>query len=840
MRNTGLVLVESLSISGDFASDASIVLIGARGTGKSSLAIIAWSSFRLKHIDVDQFFLRKTRLTRSAFRKENGAKECREQEVSILTELLDTHSKGCVIVCPPGCVEEEAALLLLKQYAQTHPVIHVTRSPNAVQEYLKAPDPSKFNLVLELRNRVYRACSNFEFYNLDEEEVAHSTTSIIDGISRHGSDINNFSPQSLRLKRMEESFVHFVKKVLHPAPPVQHHGGRFPLPPSRSSYSYLLSVSLSQVNARDFKVEWLDCGADACQLEIDVLAGHERRSTASVAEEISRAFAILTRFFDGPTIYHVRLPPASSELEGQYLDLLHHGFRLGADYLTVDLRCSSEKVGSLMTYQGFTKLIGDFHDENPGTDGWSRRQPWDMYHKVSTLGLDGIRMTQVATNTEDNSAAVSFTFEAGRLTGRQPFLIVYNTGALGRTSRCYNQVLTPVTTAELMSRDSKDPEMMGLDAELTIQSAQNALYAMFVYDPMQYYIIGVDVSYSLSPPVHNAAHRFFGMPHSLSRRSMSSLEGMQELVHGVHFGGISIAQGFKMSVFPFVSALSTHARNIGAINSLIPIRSSFFEGARPPPLDFWANRNRAGPVLGLYGENTDWVGMTRCVLRNLSPANAITPRTTALIIGAGGMARAALYSLLQLGVLHIMVYNRTPVNARSLADHFNTLDNQRANEISRSASVNGDEGDSYKEKAKIRVLESLEAEWCTDLAQPTIFISCIPASKVVEQPGADFTLPLQWMKSPTGGVVVDLNYRPLVTPLLHQVRQQAHRGWVAVDGLENLAAQASAQFELFTGRKVPQNLMRVAALQNYHTIHDDDAEAREVIRSKLMQLQGVP
>jgi shikimate 5-dehydrogenase len=44
--------------------------------------------------------------------------------------------------------------------------------------------------------------------------------------------------------------------------------------------------------------------------------------------------------------------------------------------------------------------------------------------------------------------------------------------------------------------------------------------------------------------------------------------------------------------------------------------------------------------------------------------------------------------------------------------------------------------------------------------------------------------------------------------VFRQVHQQMNRGWVALNGLENLTAQASVQFELFTGRRPPQGLMK--------------------------------
>ena len=805
-------------ITQDIRTDRlSIILVGARGTGKSTLATIAWSSFGFKYIDLGYL----------ALRREGNTQPGSGKEPSTLKDLLNLHSRGCAIVWPSGNVED-AGLRLLRDYSQSHHVIHVTRSVSAIAEYLHSPDPIKVERMLALENRIYRACSNFEFYNFDEDAGATVAT-------RHESVATEKlgTPRnSLRLKRLEESFVRFIRNISHFSAITQRRD-QLSLPISRSDYTYLLSIPLSLVNLPEFQLSWLDCGADACQVEIDISKELARRSAASLLDDISRVCATLTRFFEGPIVYHVLLPATGGfNLESVYFDLMRHAFRINVDYVTVDLRWPSDRILSLTNQKGSTKLVGVFHDEDPGFDGWAQRKRWDMYRKACTLDLDGVRITQVCKSMEDNHALTAFTVAVNRQSLKRPFLSAYNTGPLGRSSRCSNQIFTPITTSELVVGDSQTLTVPNYETELDIRLAQNALYASFMYDPMRYHIIGIDVSYTLSPLIHSAAYRFFGMPHSFTHHSMSTLDEMQLLGKDVHLGGISIAQGFKRSVFPFVTAMSHHASAIGAINTLIPMRCPFKNLDQPPP-DFWSGRNRAGLVLGLYGENTDWSGMARCVSRNLSPANAITSRTTALVIGAGGMARAAIYALLQIGVLRVVIYNRTTSHAKALANYFNNLQvikkrNGLSTPVYQENMVN--------DQAEVRLIDTLEQEWCEGLAQPTIVISCVPASSAVNQSGAQITLPLQWMQSPTGGVVLDLGYHPLITPLLRQVRQHAHRGWVTVDGLDNLAAQASIQFELFTGRKVPQNYMKIEALKGYQILHSSDAEAQEVVQDKLALL----
>ena len=129
-----------------------------------------------------------------------------------------------------------------------------------------------------------------------------------------------------------------------------------------------------------------------------------------------------------------------------------------------------------------------------------------------------------------------------------------------------------------------------------------------------------------------------------------------------------------------------------------------------------------------------------CLRRSISPRNVVQPsRTTGLVIGAGGMARAAIYAMIQLGCRKIFMYNRTIEHAETVARHFNSW----------AAGLRGD-------GEIVQVLRNADQAWPSGLKPPTMVVSCVPARSVGDQAPANFEMPLHWLGSPTGGVVVEV------------------------------------------------------------------------------------
>ena len=144
----------------------------------------------------------------------------------------------------------------------------------------------------------------------------------------------------------------------------------------------------------------------------------------------------------------------------------------------------------------------------------------------------------------------------------------------------------------------------------------------------------------------------------------------------------------------------------------------------------------------------------------------------AVIIGAGGTARAACYSLKQLGVDKLYLFNRTAERAEKLADEFGAL-------------------------------------VCKDLGSLNsvdIVVGTIPAGAQKEDhfPGNLFA---------SKPVVVELAYRPRTTPLL-KLAQDA--GCQVVEGIDILIEQGLYQFKTWTSCNPPSLVMASAVHKAYN------------------------
>lgn len=728
-------------------ADASIALIGIRGTGMSTLAVIASSALGFRLIDADHHFYQATALSRAAYKSTHGVARYRQEELRLMRSMLLENQTRAVIVCGPGVVEGTGQAWLA-EYAQSHPIIYILRDAECIEKHLRVWDTGTISRLARLSGPTHRNLSNFEFYNLSNPYPAESNQTALSGQQ---------SPRSLALKQLEVDFIHLLYAITRRTEPHEARHSLSVLPPESRFFTYALSLPISIPDSVSHSLGRGDMAADAIELVLSPLdmAG---KLDNSAPNYITRQFWTTRRNLELPIIFHVKSAELKRQLsdsqtdsidpEQTYFELLHHGLRLAPEYLSVNILCNDQRIRDLIAVKGSTKIIADYFDSDPSQRGWDHPERKNMIRRAEVLGCDLVRLCQEATSVEDNFLAQKFVQNIRSSEEYKIPLIAYNTGRLGRTSCFLNTILSPVTHPLLRS---VAPECAPTSL-VTVQEAQNALYSSFILDKVYFGIYGANVVQSLSPAMHNAGFEFYGMPHNYRIFQHQTLDHLQELIKDPKFSGASITAPFKRDVMPLIDKISREAQAIGAVNTLLPLRST--------DANALLVRNRAGPAVAVYGDNTDWIGIHVCIRRNLSPINAVRRRTTALILGAGGMARAAIYALIRLGVRTVFICNRTQHNAAELARQFQNWPLQensgKGSESETTRSRNVGSPDPAADNLTIRVIPSKDDPWPADASHPTIIVSCIATRDIDGESSVDTSLPTSWLASPTGGVAIEV------------------------------------------------------------------------------------
>jgi shikimate dehydrogenase len=255
-------------------------------------------------------------------------------------------------------------------------------------------------------------------------------------------------------------------------------------------------------------------------------------------------------------------------------------------------------------------------------------------------------------------------------------------------------------------------------------------------------VLGWPVDHSRSPAMQNAALAATGLDGEYAyERVAVAPEELETTVRGLHaagFAGVNVTIPHKEEALALATDASADARAIGAANTLT-----------------------FGPGGAIRADNTDAPGL-------LDALGEPVPRS-ALVLGAGGSARAAAYALRAAGA-GVAVWNRSPERARALAADLGVA----------------------------AVHEPTPAE---------VLVNC--TSVGLHDPVATFkNLPLTTDDIGEYACVVDLVYRDGGTELLRQAEQ---RGCRCVDGLEILVRQGARSFQIWTGRSAPLDVMRRAA-----------------------------
>lgn len=269
-------------------------------------------------------------------------------------------------------------------------------------------------------------------------------------------------------------------------------------------------------------------------------------------------------------------------------------------------------------------------------------------------------------------------------------------------------------------------------------------------------IFGYPLAHSLSPAFQQAAFNHYGLDarYLAWETPPDALSAEVAKLRGGDFIGANVTIPHKQAVMALLDEVDPLAAAIGAVNTIVK------RGGR------------------LVGYNTDAHGF----MRALKEDAAFEPSgRRALLLGAGGAARAAAFALCQEGVASLAIANRTLERAAALASELNS------------------------DGASISAIAADDAALNDAALNADLIVNS--TSVGMRHGGAEGQTPLAGGLIPHGAVALDMVYNPQHTPLLAAARSAGAR---AVGGMPMLIYQGAAAFEMWTGRVAPVEAMFAA------------------------------
>lgn len=414
--------------------------------------------------------------------------------------------------------------------------------------------------------------------------------------------------------------------------------------------------------------------------------------------------------------------------EEQRLLLLRAAIAEGVDYIDLE-----EDVAASIPRFGQTKRIISFHDFRKTPDNLD-----DLHRRMCELDPDIVKISTMANHPQDNLRVLELARRSKVPT------IGLCMGDIGTPSRILaGKFGSPFTYATFHHERALAPGQLSYQQMTEIYHYESINSQTEVYG-----VIADPIGHSLSPQLHNAGFRQYGLnkvyiPIRVPRESL-----LRFIDDAPAWGikGLSVTIPHKEEVLKKLTDADAAVQGIGAANTIV------FEGKKR------------------LGFNTDCqaaIDSLEAAVGGRAEFDRRLVGKTALVLGAGGVGKAIVFGLLRRGA-NVVVADGTHRQALTLAKRFDCR--------------------SVEWSARHTVLADL-------------LFNCTPVGM---HPNVDET-PFEKHHLRPSMIVFDAVYNPESTLLLKEARS---RNCTVISGVDMFVRQACLQFELFTGEVGPADLMR--------------------------------
>ncbi len=266
-------------------------------------------------------------------------------------------------------------------------------------------------------------------------------------------------------------------------------------------------------------------------------------------------------------------------------------------------------------------------------------------------------------------------------------------------------------------------------------------------------LIGHKLKHSISPQFQQAAFDYLGLDirYELWDTEKDELPGVVQGIRDFSKLGANVTIPYKEAVLPLLDKVDQLARRIGAVNTIVKKDDK------------------------LVGYNTDASGF----MKALEEEGGFVPKgKRAILLGAGGAARAVGFALVGAGVKSLVILNRTQDRGEALAWDLKIADTE------------------------VIALLWKDGRTLKALGECDLLVNC--TSVGMKDSTAEGKSPVGVGLIPKRALVYDVVYNPIETPLIAAAKKAGAR---TMGGLSMLVYQGAAAFELWTGESAPIEIM---------------------------------
>lgn len=282
-----------------------------------------------------------------------------------------------------------------------------------------------------------------------------------------------------------------------------------------------------------------------------------------------------------------------------------------------------------------------------------------------------------------------------------------------------------------------------------------------------YCIAGIGIAHSISPAIHQVCAASLNLPWTYKLLECPTIEYLISTFRLPSFAGAVVTMPYKKTIIPYLDEIDARVQILGSCNNVYLKKSSI---PNSPPL--------------LCGSNTDWIGILEC-LRTKTVKGVGKP---ALVIGAGGACRAAVYALFaHLQCPTIYIVNRDDDEVKALCE---------------DATAYGDKGPTIIHVKSVAQVASLVSPYYAVGTVPD-FEAVTDSEKLGVAIVCEFLSRGQMESREDKGLFLDMCYIPRNTRNLKLAKSY---GWDTVEGYKIIGYQIQEQYRLWTDEVIDSRL----------------------------------